>query len=144
MNLKIDHLRASIAHQRMFIERHVVVNQSKELSNLRYDMLAEFRKLQDLRISARIEFQRARAVERDRRRDRIQLFLGAINSHARHEDAIKLRHDATGEWLLRDARFQQWFSPEGCTDPLLWLNGIPGAGMFKLGRGMSPTECNVR
>jgi hypothetical protein len=35
---------------------------------------------------------------------------------------------SSGAWLLKDHRFQQWLNPEDCSTPLLWLNGIPGAG----------------
>jgi hypothetical protein len=129
MTSKIDHLRASIGQQRSFIESHVVLSQSKNLSSLHLDTLTEFTKLQDLRISARAEFQRARKAEQDRRRDRIQQWLHAVDSYARHQDAAKLRYAGTGEWLLADDRFKQWLSLDHCADPLLWLNGMPGAGL---------------
>lgn len=34
-----------------------------------------------------------------------------------------------GRWLLNDERFQKWYSPNLNYMPLLWLNGVPGAGM---------------
>ncbi|TPX09019.1 uncharacterized protein E0L32_001720 [Thyridium curvatum] len=35
----------------------------------------------------------------------------------------------TGHWLLEDSAFKDWFDPRYVTiPPLLWLNGIPGAG----------------
>lgn len=36
-----------------------------------------------------------------------------------------------GRWLLNDDRFHKWLSPgDQCSTPLLWLNGVPGAGVF--------------
>jgi hypothetical protein len=129
MTSKIDHLRKSIEKQQDFIRDHVNLTQSKDLFVLRLNMLTEFSKLQDLRISTRIEFHRVRKAERDRQRDRIQHWLGSVDSDARHEDATKLRFTDTGTWLLEDHRFKQWFDPDHCVDPLLWLNGMPGAGL---------------
>ena len=37
-----------------------------------------------------------------------------------------------GNWLLEHPKFQEWFNPDYCTIPLLWLNGIPGAGRIRL------------
>ncbi|TGJ85994.1 hypothetical protein E0Z10_g2737 [Xylaria hypoxylon] len=36
--------------------------------------------------------------------------------------------ESPGAWLLADSRFKNWSTPEFCSDPFLWLNGIPGAG----------------
>jgi hypothetical protein len=35
-----------------------------------------------------------------------------------------------GKWLLKMDTFQTWFTPEFCSNHLLWLTGIPGAGRF--------------
>jgi hypothetical protein len=128
MILKIGHLRDSIGQQRAFLESHVALSQAKDISKLRTESLTEFIRLQDLRISARIAFQRARRAEEDRRRDIVQQWLGGIDSWTRHQDAVKARHVGTGNWLLADERFKQWSNLNHCVDPLLWLKGMPGAG----------------
>ncbi|ETS83638.1 hypothetical protein PFICI_05514 [Pestalotiopsis fici W106-1] len=33
-----------------------------------------------------------------------------------------------GRWLLEHPKVKDWLLPQYCTTPLLWLNGIPGAG----------------
>ena len=71
---------------------------------------------------------RAEEAERDRQIVRVQNWLGTANTFARHEDTTKQRFHGTGEWLLRDHPFKNWFCPDQCVDPLLWLQGIPDAG----------------
>jgi hypothetical protein len=34
----------------------------------------------------------------------------------------------TGQWILRHKKLQDWMNYQSTEDPLLWLNGIPGAG----------------
>lgn len=44
---------------------------------------------------------------------------------------VKARADYpdTGQWLFENTLFKEWFDPRYPTiPPLLWLNGIPGAG----------------
>ncbi|KAI0157994.1 putative zinc finger protein [Hypoxylon sp. FL1284] len=44
---------------------------------------------------------------------------------------VKAREDypGTGKWLLGNSLFNEWFDPQfPIIPPLLWLNGIPGAG----------------
>ena len=67
-------------------------------------------------------------TEADRRLARVQQWLGAVDICARHESATDKRFAGTGDWLLENHRFQRWFSPDQCVDPLLWLHGMPGAG----------------
>ena len=38
--------------------------------------------------------------------------------------------DGTGKWLLRNDEFLKWLDPSNTTNGILWLSGIPGAGML--------------
>ncbi|KAM7213295.1 hypothetical protein V8F06_011306 [Rhypophila decipiens] len=38
----------------------------------------------------------------------------------------------SGQWLLKHGQFKDWYDPVYCLKPLLWLNGIPGAGKTTL------------
>lgn len=41
----------------------------------------------------------------------------------------RAEYPGTGEWLLENKYFKEWFDPQyPAIPPLLWLNGIPGAG----------------
>lgn len=87
--------------------------------------------LQDLRIQSRRHFDEQNAAELDRKRLSVHQWLCSTNAQARHEDASRSRHGLSGQWLLKDPRFTKWFSFDFCSEPLLWLSGIPGAGTFR-------------
>jgi len=63
----------------------------------------------------------------DRRASVLQ-WLSFVNMESRHEDASMDRHPGTGKWLLQEEKFREWFDNNYCAEPLLWLNGKPGAG----------------
>lgn len=45
-----------------------------------------------------------------------------------HQKA-RAEYPGTGRWLLNAAAFRDWFNPQfPAIPPLLWVNGIPGAG----------------
>ena len=90
--------------------------------------LEAFKQIQETHTMLRKEFDHKQEQERLFQITRVQHWLGAINSEFRHEDVVHRRHQGTGHWLLGNERFKNWFSPEQCIDPLLWLHGIPGAG----------------
>jgi hypothetical protein len=51
------------------------------------------------------------------------------NDLAHHSKIFRDAPD-TGRWLLRNQFLQQWLDPQYPTiPPLLWMNGLPGAGM---------------
>jgi hypothetical protein len=92
--------------------------------------IVEFEELQKLRKLAEVEFQNARNADLDRRRLKVVQWLSPASSETIQEGCEKARSDCpgTGQWLLNDDHFQRWFDPIFCTNPLLWLSGIPGAG----------------
>jgi len=91
--------------------------------------LVEYQQFEASRAYMKAEFAKLQSSESDRRRSRVQEWLGcAIGSRTRHENANKQRFGNSGQWLLQDQRFKNWFAPNQCIDPLLWLHGIPGAG----------------
>ncbi|XPS93405.1 hypothetical protein M3J09_002762 [Ascochyta lentis] len=95
------------------------------------------------RISSQRYFEEAKLAELDRRRLSVQQWLGSSPAQARHESATKLRHGTSGQWLFQDIRFQKWFDFEYCTDPVLWLNGIPGAGKTILASTIIENSCKL-
>ncbi|CAI6332799.1 unnamed protein product [Periconia digitata] len=90
--------------------------------------LEEYSSAQAARLQSQQYFEEARAAELDRRRTIVQQWLGSTAAQTRHDSHIMARHPCTGDWLFRDPRFQKWFDFDYCIDPILWLNGIPGAG----------------
>jgi hypothetical protein len=57
-------------------------------------------------------------------------WLGATNQIDDQEKgaAIRAEFPASGKWLLKQDQFKAWFDRDFCSAPLLWLNGMPGAG----------------
>jgi len=48
--------------------------------------------------------------------------------------------EGTGKWLLQENKFTQWLDQGNSTNKLLWLEGIPGAGMCTC---ISPSHFSV-
>lgn len=92
--------------------------------------IAEFEEIQKVREVAHIEFRNARELDVDRRYSKVLQWLSPASLEAVQEDCEKARseYSGTGQWLLRDERSQRWFDRDFCSNPLLWLSGIPGAG----------------
>jgi hypothetical protein len=138
-NSKIKQICSSLLQQKRFIESQVKLYQFEELCEFRTETSLEFQKLRTealsgfnniltLRKEAQEEFQRAREAEQDSRRFKVQQWLCAIDSGMRHQNASKRRFGKTGEWLLSNPKFQGWFRLDCCSESLLWLCGMPGAG----------------
>ncbi|KAI9683271.1 MAG: hypothetical protein M1822_006136 [Bathelium mastoideum] len=92
--------------------------------------LTQFQAIQSIRNDVNNVFERERKTNEDLHRLVVKQWLSATDCEAqqnRHRNTRSICPNA-GSWLLEHPRFQQWFSPDYCTAPLLWLNGIPGAG----------------
>jgi len=90
-----------------------------------------FQEMEKARTTAEAEYQR-RAIEEERyRRIAVRHWLSAANVDDDQERGVIARKDCpgSGRWLLGHNCMQAWFNVEFCATPLLWLNGIPGAGL---------------
>ncbi|KAG9233941.1 hypothetical protein BJ875DRAFT_377537 [Amylocarpus encephaloides] len=76
------------------------------------------------RDAARVEFQE------DSRRATVKNWLKPASFETDHESYSRIRaeYPNTGKWLLANENFKLWFDPYPAIPPLLWLNGMPGAG----------------
>jgi len=55
----------------------------------------------------------------------------SVESDQDYFTEIRTEYPHTGRWLLEHEKFKLWFDPQfPAIPPLLWLNGIPGAGKF--------------
>lgn len=72
--------------------------------------------------------------EQDSQRNRdVLTWLRPSKVHEDHDTFVTKRasYPGTGQWLLVNTLFEEWFDPRFPTiPPLLWLSGIPGAGDF--------------
>ncbi|KAF2973525.1 hypothetical protein GQX73_g157 [Xylaria multiplex] len=109
------------------ISENIARNHRLIKSNVSYKDLEE---IQNIRASSIQTFKTNKTAQDISRRATIMQWLFSYNcelDQARHR---KMRSicKTPGAWLLRDSRFKEWSSTEFCSSPILWLNGIPGAG----------------
>ena len=86
--------------------------------------------------AAILEMQRLRqdiaAAERGRRRITVFDKIKSAKYEEDQESASKKRGGSnSGYWILRRRQFQDWSNIHMRADPILWINGIPGAGKSK-------------
>ena len=97
--------------------------------------LDNYKEFKDFRERLQSDFKRSENVEKNLQQTRVQQWLGAggaVDTGIRHENAVKERLPGTGKWLFENILFRNWFSLDQCIDPLLWLHGIPGAGINRV------------
>ncbi|KAI1358262.1 hypothetical protein F5Y08DRAFT_333252 [Xylaria arbuscula] len=92
--------------------------------------LVEFQQIRDSQRYSDARLLELRDQGLSRRRESVLRWLSAASIEAVHEGHVHARSENpdAGLWLLNDPHFQKWFDPIFCSTPLLWLNGIPGAG----------------
>lgn len=90
-----------------------------------------FQKMCDQRQQAAVKFEFTMRAEEDRRRDVVKHWLGSFNNDGELEQHRDRRGicAGSGEWLLKEDKFQDWFGLSFFATPMLWMTGIPGAGM---------------
>lgn len=110
---KIDFIKKNMERHTRLLDHGVSFVQLEETENIRRDLQQRF------------ETQRREEV--DRRRREVISWLNPYPSQLRKYQDARLCPDA-GSWLLNNGRFRGWFDPIFCTEPLLWITGIPGAG----------------
>ena len=115
-------LLENLRRHRQLVESQASIVQFEEL----------FQELQRGRVRAEAEFRSLKDVEKSRRLNTVGVWLSAASASVDQEMYSKKRrkYPWSGRWLLNDNRFQAWFDPEACATPLLWVNGIPGAGVL--------------
>ncbi|KAI3335699.1 putative zinc finger protein [Ustulina deusta] len=107
----------NIAQHRSLIESQATLSEIEAVQeNIQQSRQIQNRQLDDQ------DLQRIRDVHN---------WLRATNVEVDQDNHAKARaeYPGTGRWLIETALFQDWFNPRFPTiPPLLWLNGIPGAG----------------
>jgi hypothetical protein len=91
--------------------------------------------LEERKVSDR-RFKEIADAENGRKLRELQGWLRAPNvANDQHEfSRLRSEYPGTGRWLLDNQKFKDWFAPL-CQSipPVLWLNGIPGAGELVTG-----------
>ncbi|ETS78813.1 hypothetical protein PFICI_08666 [Pestalotiopsis fici W106-1] len=115
-NIKMQTLKDNFKRHRQLLEQRA--------------SLIEFEQIMCLRRHAEAESQERQRQTCSNRRESVLRWLASANCEAIYESLVSARssNPKSGDWLLKDHRFQKWFDPLYCSTPLLWLNGLPGAG----------------
>lgn len=112
----LDQIKANIGRSHRLISSNVSFKELEEMLSLRANSLHTFKT--------------NKTAEDISRRATIIQWLSSYNCEAEQARHRKTRSvcKSPGQWLLNNSRFHKWSAPEFCSDPFLWLNGIPGAG----------------
>ncbi|PMD12225.1 hypothetical protein NA56DRAFT_756767 [Hyaloscypha hepaticicola] len=89
-----------------------------------------FHQMEMGRVAAKADFQRRKEEEERNRRIAVRNWLSAASTDVDQERGVSVRkhNPGSGRWLLGNNQVQGWFNPEFCSAPVVWINGIPGAG----------------
>lgn len=96
----------------------------------------------DLREKLRRDTEYREKDERERNQAEVQKWLAAPSPTHEHEQACGKRKDAehSGDWLFQKSQVKDWKEKDTPESSILWLHGIPGAGMWSHIRCYSQTR----
>lgn len=117
---RIEHITESVRRHRWLIEAGASISQ--------------FEKIQNSRDDARRTFEAERRQQEDKCLMVVKQWLSPFGCETEldHHRNTRSICGNPGRWLFEHRLFQTWFSIEYCSTPLLWLSGIPGAGMAQV------------
>ena len=80
-------------------------------------------------------------ADRQNKRITVTNWLSAADARLDQEVSASIRCDnpSTGLWVLQDDKMKPWLDPNNQMSPMLWMNGMPGAGMSRC-----PPPCTHR
>jgi hypothetical protein len=78
-------------------------------------------------------FRDADAARKDNQRISVRTWLSARNVQLDHDVYIGMRelYPSTGLWVLQKTAIAAWHDSQHSSGPLVWIYGIPGAGMVQ-------------
>ena len=96
--------------------------------------LIQFSEILSAQEKSRTDLNKILESDNHRRRDVVYQWLCAAKTEVDQETyaGVRKEYPETGRWLLEVEDFTAWFDPDFCSNPLLWLSGIPGAGKYFL------------
>jgi len=94
--------------------------------------LIQFEEIQCLRARSEAEFKSQRESEQLRRRIAVRDWLQPVPIEAHQESRAEARQGYPGvcSWIQGQERYLKWKDFQSQSENILWLTGIPGAGML--------------
>jgi hypothetical protein len=92
--------------------------------------ILQIQQAQAARIANEKAFEKISIAERHEQYVVVQNWLSAVNTKVDHEGfaAMRLEYPSTGQWVLNKEAVKVWLNPDNSAVPIVWLQGIPGAG----------------
>jgi len=118
-------------HRQLIVEQAQILHFEESQSSSQV-VLAHIQQYEQDR-SATLEWLRkAEDAENDKKYlEVLNWFSAAQTIKSDHENFCQTRLPSTksGEWILKHEKVQNWIEMDPPVSSILWLNGIPGAGM---------------
>ncbi|KAH6702884.1 hypothetical protein BKA61DRAFT_619706 [Leptodontidium sp. MPI-SDFR-AT-0119] len=113
---RFQHLVDNLQNHKQLIESHAGIVQIQET--------------QVERAYVRKQLSMIEEARNQQRRLDVVTWLCAVDPILDHEAAVNTRvmYPSSGKWLLQDNKMKSWLDHKNASSPLLWMNGIPGAG----------------
>jgi hypothetical protein len=82
------------------------------------------------RENVRASFDVIEEVEKKNKRLVVLNWLSSADMRLDQEAYVSIQHEhpTTGRWVLENPTIKSWSDPANDLTPLVWINGIPGAG----------------
>ena len=123
-------LKSTTHTTRMDSQQH-----ASDLARMDADNAARHRTYVDemLRLSSKLDDMVAQEQRKKMETVKQWLAVGQQNSmlHASYRQ-VRQEHPNTARWIFRQEAVKNWLATDPPATPSLWINGIPGAGMFLL------------
>ncbi|KAF7918225.1 uncharacterized protein EAE98_009837 [Botrytis deweyae] len=139
-NSKFRHILDGLARHKALVESQATILQfekqqkdytkAKTSISMIQESILRIQEYQREHLNHKKQFE---AIEKeDTKRQRLALldWLASTDPIPDHEFAVSMRADypSSGNWILQENKIKAWLDPQQLTVPLLWINGIPGAG----------------
>lgn len=131
-SIKFDGILSKLEQHKMFLQDLAAAVTFENYQQDRVEIfqhLHQYEKDRQIRI---FEIKRKDQEERDKRTAAVKEWLAAAPSNEEDHQMFCNRwktSKARGSWILRHEKVVNWREAETPRSSLLWLNGIPGAGM---------------
>lgn len=99
-----------------------------------YRVLAQLQALEQTLAQSNHHFEAQEKSRRDERLTDIQKWIAGPAAYNHHEQALKIHQEypSTGLWISHHTAVVAWMKDDLPRNPILWVHGIPGAGICPL------------
>jgi len=121
-------------HKQLIVEQAELLHFEESRSSSQ-TVLAHIQQYEQDRLGSLERLKTHEQNERDRKYLAIlNWFSAAQSTTADHENFCEIRtpYSESGIWILKHEKVQNWREMDTPVSSILWMNGIPGAGMLAL------------